>query len=415
MSSAEAFVKDICENPDDDSPRLIFADWLDDNGDSDRAEFIRLQVQLGEIQRGNSLPDEYTSWDHFGLSRCPGVWHCADDSPERRDLAFRGRRLLDVHEGEWLAPLRGLLRGEWTWSRGFLEVVDADPVELADSAEELFGIHPIRRLILTRLRGKVDALAAIPENNCLTSLDLIFNDLDLKGLRQLTKCSHLDGVTELNLSVNGLRDSTIDFLCGEPFFQDLSLNLSCNPFTDSGRQRLRDHFGSRVCFERKRHPGRLFTFTTCPSSADAALPRINPDWIGTVYILTGWGSDHVQLSLEGLSHTDTLTVFDHAGVLIHIETRSRWEQQEAQRREDTEAWLKSLGYQPTAIHVKRFPGVYDFPKGWTDVFDDSETEPEDHAAAVAFMERWLADEGFRYGSYCGGWWFNRMSGEPIAP
>jgi uncharacterized protein (TIGR02996 family) len=42
---AVAFLRDVIEHPDDDAPRLIFADWLDDNSDSDRAEFIRVQVE----------------------------------------------------------------------------------------------------------------------------------------------------------------------------------------------------------------------------------------------------------------------------------------------------------------------------------------------------------------------------------
>ena len=41
-----AFLRTILADPDDDAPRLIYADWLDENGDSDRAEFIRLQVRL---------------------------------------------------------------------------------------------------------------------------------------------------------------------------------------------------------------------------------------------------------------------------------------------------------------------------------------------------------------------------------
>lgn len=42
----EGLLQDILENPEDDTPRLILADWLQDNGDPDRAEFIRVQVEL---------------------------------------------------------------------------------------------------------------------------------------------------------------------------------------------------------------------------------------------------------------------------------------------------------------------------------------------------------------------------------
>lgn len=43
-STREAFLSDICATPEDDIPRLIFADWLDDNGEEERAHYIREQV-----------------------------------------------------------------------------------------------------------------------------------------------------------------------------------------------------------------------------------------------------------------------------------------------------------------------------------------------------------------------------------
>jgi uncharacterized protein (TIGR02996 family) len=44
MSDRDPFIAAIAAAPDDDLPRLVFADWLDENGDPDRAEFIRLQI-----------------------------------------------------------------------------------------------------------------------------------------------------------------------------------------------------------------------------------------------------------------------------------------------------------------------------------------------------------------------------------
>lgn len=37
---------DICESPFDDAPRLIYADWLEDNNSPRQAEFIRAQCEL---------------------------------------------------------------------------------------------------------------------------------------------------------------------------------------------------------------------------------------------------------------------------------------------------------------------------------------------------------------------------------
>ena len=41
MSERAAFVSAILDNPADDTVRLVFADWLDEHGEPERAEFIR--------------------------------------------------------------------------------------------------------------------------------------------------------------------------------------------------------------------------------------------------------------------------------------------------------------------------------------------------------------------------------------
>lgn len=44
-SDFEALVRAVFHNPDDDTPRLIFADWLEENGQADRAALIRYQCE----------------------------------------------------------------------------------------------------------------------------------------------------------------------------------------------------------------------------------------------------------------------------------------------------------------------------------------------------------------------------------
>ena len=41
-----ALLKAVADSPADDLPRLVAADWLDDRGDPERAEFIRLQCAV---------------------------------------------------------------------------------------------------------------------------------------------------------------------------------------------------------------------------------------------------------------------------------------------------------------------------------------------------------------------------------
>ena len=56
MSDGEALLAAILSHPEEDAPRMIFADWLDENNQHDRAEFIRVQVLQPARQRVHS-PD----------------------------------------------------------------------------------------------------------------------------------------------------------------------------------------------------------------------------------------------------------------------------------------------------------------------------------------------------------------------
>src|SRR5438477_6022666 len=104
-STGTSLERAVVEAPDDDAVRLVYADWLDDNGDPDSAEFIRLQVRLA----GMSAKD------------------AGRPEAERRE-----QELLAAHADEWLRPFRKWLhepgglelkRPRWRFRRGFLERV----------------------------------------------------------------------------------------------------------------------------------------------------------------------------------------------------------------------------------------------------------------------------------------------------
>src|SRR3954452_5753909 len=99
----DVFMQEIRESPADDLPRLIYADWLEDDGQPERAEFIRLQIHLARA-------DE-------------------DASPPR--LWSRERELLRQHGDAWRSPLSSWVRGWLTFRRGF-------PHEYNGTASALF-------------------------------------------------------------------------------------------------------------------------------------------------------------------------------------------------------------------------------------------------------------------------------------
>src|SRR5262249_45999900 len=92
MDQHEAFLHAILEAPDDDAPRLVYADWLDDHGDSDRAEFIRLQCALAKLP---------------------------PDAPQRPAMRQREEELLSLHSWEWAVGF-GWKVQEWQFVRGFI-------------------------------------------------------------------------------------------------------------------------------------------------------------------------------------------------------------------------------------------------------------------------------------------------------
>lgn len=51
----DAFIANIIANPDDDGIRLIYADWLRDQGEDDRADLIQVQIELGIQREDRSL------------------------------------------------------------------------------------------------------------------------------------------------------------------------------------------------------------------------------------------------------------------------------------------------------------------------------------------------------------------------
>src|ERR1700721_2215611 len=70
MSETDSFLRAIVEDPEDMAVRLIYADWLDEHGDSEQAEFIRLQCELSSLQpcRHRINPIQ---WKNLHLPSCP--------------------------------------------------------------------------------------------------------------------------------------------------------------------------------------------------------------------------------------------------------------------------------------------------------------------------------------------------------
>src|SRR5712691_639088 len=48
MTDEQAFLRMIVAEPDNDGAKLVYADWLEEQGDADRAAFLRLESRLAQ-------------------------------------------------------------------------------------------------------------------------------------------------------------------------------------------------------------------------------------------------------------------------------------------------------------------------------------------------------------------------------
>lgn len=126
--SADRLLAAICAAPDDDAARLAYADFLDEHGEPERAEFIRLQIDLAHLP----------AWDR-----------------KAKLLRFRERLLLLRHGEEWRAQLPELGGVEWgKFERGFVSEVILESLKvLTKRFDALCAASPITGIQLNSLDG----------------------------------------------------------------------------------------------------------------------------------------------------------------------------------------------------------------------------------------------------------------------
>jgi uncharacterized protein (TIGR02996 family) len=153
MSEDINFIRMIAANPDDDAPRLIYADYLDETGDPlkmARAEFIRVQIEK------------------YRAPMVPKI---------RRDLWDRETKLFEKAL-RWRNQLPGTKQNRrdgdikyGPFERGFIEYVAMDVTICGDSLESIFEQTPIRKLFLTDVT--VEQLGKIAAMSCNEHLQWI--------------------------------------------------------------------------------------------------------------------------------------------------------------------------------------------------------------------------------------------------
>jgi uncharacterized protein (TIGR02996 family) len=222
---------DTCaDKPDDELRRLAFADWLEEKGDDDRAEFIRLQVCLSRQAQPAQDPTQ----------------------------AHRAAELLVRHRLDWLGPLVEVAdAAAWRFPRGLPDWLDLGSRVIRDAGVAALAASPhCHRLVTLDLsrngiqeRGAAK-LADTPHLKRLTTLILHYNVIGEAGVTALASNRHLNRLTTLDLSRTAVREPAAIALAKSPrLTQLLELHLWDNPaIGEAGKAALARAFCDRVHF-----------------------------------------------------------------------------------------------------------------------------------------------------------------------
>jgi uncharacterized protein (TIGR02996 family) len=197
--SHDALYRAICANPNEDTPRLMFADLVEENGDPLRARFIRTQVALARVPVYDPAwvaarqhePDAATGW---------GMAHTLPKVP-----AGFGWHRFEFRRGfPWKVGVR-------SWAG------------LVAAGESVFEAAPVQALdIGAPDRPTLSHCAAWPHLRRLRELEISVGWNDAADVEALVESEHAAQLSELGFEFDGLAPDGLRALAASPLFARLS-------------------------------------------------------------------------------------------------------------------------------------------------------------------------------------------------
>jgi uncharacterized protein (TIGR02996 family) len=292
IPAVQSLYASILADPDNNGPRLAFASWLDGQTDAasrERAEFIRLQCRVAEIDEERQEPERRfreirARHPIAGLSEGWEDWTASGDKAEferlKAELAAidamrqvpqdQANNLLSRYRASWLSPIadigsrRKRLSWEghdagtddWRFCRGFLARWHTSAAHFLEYAETVFALIPLTELSLyhTDLKDDdVQRLAGSPHLARLRVLILNTNYIRSPAAIALATSPHVVNLTGLFMAGTLIEGDGADALADSPYLRRLrELDLG-NTFVDADYEctaRLRRRFGPGVVASR---------------------------------------------------------------------------------------------------------------------------------------------------------------------
>lgn len=321
VTERDALLAAVLDNPEDDLPRLVYADWLDENGPSlsspdresaaNRAALIRLQIEQSRAEPFSP------------------VWRTAD---------AKCRELIDRHYAEWTLHLP-----EWVieaeFRRGFIEHITVEAMRFAHSAAVIFESEPIREVRATRFVQSeewesIESFFAAPELARIRRLEFTRGTLVNVEFDALATSPHLTGLRELSLWRNSVPPWWLTELLAGPRLPnlatlDLSDGTNLGPAVADGLSR-----GS------KRHLAKVNFSGVWFPSADVQRMLASPPLKHVEELRLGWDGDAVNpgplvhLDLAWVLPWSRLRVLDISGQGVGLDgvKEIAWKPEAAQLR-----------------------------------------------------------------------------------
>jgi uncharacterized protein (TIGR02996 family) len=260
-----SWVQAILAAPDDDTPRLVYADWLDEHGQPERAAFIRTHIELSRMRLGST-----------------------DYAIRGRHLERHARELLGRHRQAWIAGL-GVAANRHTYfwfRRGLPTQVWCSIRYFVEHASALMAATPVDRIAFRRVTLRnVTEPASCPDFTRLSGVEFLMDETSsaivrwffeaapLDHLREvvlstrvvnslwsgwhtrnaelagiIARCPSLKNLRRLRLRHAGVGDAGAVALAESAFLDGLEfLDLQDNAFGASAEAALRSRFGNRLC------------------------------------------------------------------------------------------------------------------------------------------------------------------------
>jgi uncharacterized protein (TIGR02996 family) len=201
MSTKAQLLAAIIAEPDEDTPRLAYADFLQENDEPGRADFIRVQCEYAQLP----------NWD-----------------ARAKELRHQIRVLLAHHADEWYAELGEIEDVKWgAFERGFVNAVRLPSIQvLRKQAAAIRAVSPVEHVTFTsaeitasgkkgdfpwvrgirlsfRYEFKADRFRSFLESGIaedLRVLDLTNVGVENAGANVIAKAKHITRLEELDLT-----------------------------------------------------------------------------------------------------------------------------------------------------------------------------------------------------------------------